>query len=218
MFSGIVEEIGKIARVEGNEEKKVFLIEGRRVLKRTETKRPLRIGDSVAVNGVCLTVEKLRSVSSRSTSRPAGAFQVTAVAETLRRTTLGQLGVGAKVNLERALSAAEGISGHFVQGHVDETLRVLDVKPGEDYRVAFELTPAGRALIVPKGSVAIEGVSLTVGEVHPRRFAVYLIPFTRKATALGRLSAGDRVNVEYDALNKMVVHYLRLVWSGRVRR
>lgn len=214
MFAGIVEEIGKVARAEGNEAKKTFLIEGRLVLKRSQTKRPLRTGDSVAVNGVCLTVEKLRRAPSRSKPRTAGAFQVTAVAETLRRTTIGGLRLGAKVNLERALNAAEGISGHFVQGHVDETLRVLDVRPGEDYRVTFELTPAGRELIVAKGSVAIEGVSLTVGEVRQRHFSIYLIPFTRKVTTLGTLTPGDRVNVEYDILSKMVARTVRLMSSS----
>lgn len=173
MFTGIVEQIGRVVRP------------GRRLSVRTGFP-DLVPGESVAVNGVCLTVARLRDDEA--------GFDL--VPETLARTNLGRLRRGSPVNLERALRVGERLGGHIVQGHVDGTGRVLAVRP----LLRIE-TPLASEL-VPKGSVAVDGVSLTVVDVEPEAFTVALIPTTRRRTTLGRLRRGDLVNLELDILLK----------------
>jgi riboflavin synthase len=158
------------------------------------------IGDSLAVDGVCLTITGMgeRDVSCQ------------AITETLRRTTLGRLQPGSRVNLERPLQVGGRLGGHWVQGHVDGRARIDErEREGESERFGLELlTPDLIRYVVPKGSVAVDGVSLTVGAVDDARFTVYLIPHTLDITVLGDRRPGDEVNVEVDILAKYVEHLL----------
>jgi riboflavin synthase len=162
--------------------------------------RRLGLGESVAVNGSCLTV----------TGRSGRRFTVEASPETLRRTTLGGLKRGARVNLERALRVGDRFGGHVVQGHVDGVGRLLDIRPdGEWVLYRFEAPRLLADYLVEKGSIAVDGVSLTVFDCQDSRFTVALIPHTLAATTLGERWPGDAVNLEADVLLKHVVTLLR---------
>jgi riboflavin synthase len=193
VFTGIVETVGT-----------VHALAGRGVRVRLEVDAPailegVRVGDSVAVNGACLTVTRV--------DPPRLAFD--AVRETLDRTALGALARGARVNLERALRAGARLDGHIVQGHVDATGRVRALeRRGDDVRLRVETGPDFAAELVPKGSVAIDGVSLTVVGVQDDGFDVVLIPHTLKETTLGERQPGDAVNLEADVLGKYVRRHL----------
>jgi riboflavin synthase len=148
-------------------------------------------GESVAVDGVCLSV----------TSRRGNRFYADVVAETISRTTLGKARPGRKVNLERSLSLVDKLGGHFVQGHVDDTARIVElVKRGDDYRIRTELTEAIARYMALKGSVALNGVSLTVSKLGSAWFEVAIVPHTLSHTTLGALKVGEPVNVEVDLL------------------
>lgn len=189
MFTGLVEALGRV--VDAVEE-----AGGRRlVLDWPGFDGTLAIGESVAVNGCCLTV-----VAAEGTR-----FSVQAGPETLLRTNLGSKAAGDAVNLERSLRVGDRLGGHFVQGHVDTTAALLERRPeGEWDFLAFGLDPEWTPLMVPKGSVAVDGVSLTLVDVGPDRFSVMLIPHTLAVTTLGTLRPGDRVNIEADMLAKHV--------------
>jgi riboflavin synthase alpha subunit len=162
----------------------------------------VRVGDSVSVSGGCLTVTRIED----------GRFHFEAVRETLERTALGELRPGARVNLERALRADARLDGHIVQGHVDGTGRVRELcRRGDDVRLSVDCDAALRECLVEKGSVAIDGVSLTVVSVDERGFDVALIPHTLAATTLGERRPGDRVNLEADVLAKYVRRYVERV-------
>lgn len=160
------------------------------------------VGESVSVSGACLTVTRLEP----------GAFAADVSRETLALTTLGALQPGARVNLEPALRAGEALGGHFVTGHVDGTARVTGIADdGRSWRMQLEV-PAGLArYLAPKGSVTIDGVSLTVNQVDGRCFGVNLIPHTREVTTLGALAPGSRVNLEVD----LIARYLERLADGR---
>lgn len=193
MFSGIVREVGRVAALEGGGN-------GVRLVVSAPAVAPgAGVGDSVAVNGVCLTAEAIEGER----------ISFHAVPETLRRTTLGTLREGDDVNLEPALRAGDPLGGHIVQGHVDGVGTVQSVEAeGEGLRV-FVAAPAELLrYCVEKGSVAVEGVSLTVAELADDAFAVALVPHTLDATTLGRLRPGRRVNVEVDMLAKYVERLL----------
>lgn len=182
MFTGIVETAGRVRAA-------------RRTSKgvRLEVEGPWKIpsGASVAVGGVCLTALEGRGL----------AFDV--IPETLKRTTLGELRPGARVNLERALAAGARLDGHIVQGHVDGTGVVESLsRKGGEATLAVRVPPSLEDQIVPKGSIAVDGVSLTVVDVKDGRFTVALIPTTLRRTTLGKLRKGDRVNLETDVLAK----------------
>jgi riboflavin synthase len=189
MFTGIVRELGAVESLAGGEG-------GVRLRVRAPaTAGQAAVGDSVAINGVCLTVTE--------TDGETLAFD--AVPETLSRTTLGRLRAGAEVNLEPALRAADQLGGHIVQGHVDGVGRVRAVGPeGDGVRVEIEAPPGLLRYCVEKGSVAVEGVSLTVAALTPETFSVALVPHTLGVTTLGRLGNGDEVNLEVDVLAKYV--------------
>jgi riboflavin synthase len=193
VFTGIVEAVGRVVAVEPRGELRALEIEA------PEIAAGLEVGDSVAVNGGCLTV----------TRREGDRIRFQAVSETLERTTLGDLGVGDRVNLERALPAGGRLDGHFVQGHVDGTGRVrrLD-RDGDDVRLFVDCGAEVAEFLVEKGSVAVDGVSLTVVGVTDTGFDVALIPHTLAATTLGERRRGDRVNLEADVLGKYVRRYL----------
>jgi len=196
MFTGIVETVGKIVRLERGERLASVVVEAPAVC--VGVKR----GDSIAVNGACLTV----------TAVDGGRLSFEAVAETLARTNLGELTIGSGVNLERAVRADQRLDGHIVQGHVDVVGRVRALqREGADVRLFIACDPPFLALLVEKGSVAIDGVSLTVVRVEAGGFDVALIPHTLESTTLGQHSVGDRVNLEADVLGKYVKRYLERV-------
>lgn len=193
MFTGIIETIGEIRGIERRGEGARLEIET------GDFAAGVREGDSVSVSGVCLTASRVAG----------GSIAFDANRETLEKTTLGGARPGARVNLERALQAGGRIGGHFVQGHVDATGRIRSLRrtPG-DTRLEVAWDPALLLFLVDKGSVAVEGVSLTVIEVKRDAFTATLIPETLERTTLGGLAAGDAVNVEADVLGKIVVRYL----------
>lgn len=194
MFTGIVEEVGRVAAVERRDNGVLLTITAAQVV---ETLAP---GASVAVDGVCQTV----------LAHDARSFRVAAEAETLRVTTLGRLQPGMRVNLERALPVHGRFDGHVVLGHVDGTARVVAVRQeGRTQILELETGAALAPYVVPKGCIAVDGVSLTVGPtVRAGRFELYLIPHTWDHTALGDRRAGDAVNVETDILVRSVAHLL----------
>ncbi|MAN94485.1 MAG: riboflavin synthase [SAR202 cluster bacterium] len=185
MFTGIVEEVGVVAKISDN---------GMTVLA-TKVTEDLKLGDSIAVNGTCLT-----AVSFDRTE-----FSVDLSPETVRRTSLGRLSVGGPVNLERALLASDRMGGHIVQGHVDGTGRIMSTKRDGDSTI-FRIRVPKRLnrYIVEKGFVAVDGISLTVVKIGASSFTLAVIPYTLKNTNLAALSVGDRVNLEADILAKYV--------------
>jgi riboflavin synthase alpha subunit len=204
VFTGIVEAVGRVVAIEPAGEAVRLRVEAPGIDEGTP------IGASVAVNGACLTV----------TEAGAGRLAFTAVRETLDRTALGALRPGARVNLERALRADGRLDGHIVQGHVDDTGRVRALeRAGDDVRLAVECAPELAKQLVPKGSIAVDGVSLTLVEVSDAGFEVALIPHTLAATNLADRRAGDRVNLEADVLGKYVLRYLeRVLGDARAAR
>ena len=204
MFTGIVETVGRVVSLEPAGDKTRLRIEAPRVADGTS------IGASIAVNGACLTVVE-------ATAREV-VFE--AVRETLERTALGELRPDARVNLERALRADARLDGHIVQGHVDGTGRVRALeRQGEDVRLVVDCAPELARQLVPKGSIAVDGVSLTLVGVSDAGFDVALIPHTLAETTLGERRPGDRVNLEADVLGKYVLRYLeRVIGDGGIRR
>ncbi|MBI5150870.1 MAG: riboflavin synthase [Candidatus Omnitrophica bacterium] len=189
MFNGIVEETGVVERVTRKKNLSVLKVRARKVLKGT------KVGDSIAVDGVCLTV----------TAAGKGAMTFDLMRETLLSTSLGKVKPGGKVNLERALKTGGRVSGHFVTGHVDVVSRVKEVLSRPNYvELVVHLPRHLSRYIVPKGSVCLDGVSLTVGGVRKDAFSVYLIPLTRRLTTLGARKKGDWVNLETDILAKYI--------------
>jgi len=203
VFTGIVESVGRIARIARTAELASLEVESGPVAE------GVKLGDSIAVNGCCLTVTAI--AGSRLT------FQ--AVAETLLRTNLCDLAEGSGVNLERAVRADQRLDGHIVQGHVDATGTVRAVeRHGDDVRFFVDCAPEFAELLVDKGSVAIDGVSLTVVSPEPAGFHVALIPHTIESTTLARRRPGERVNLEADVLGKYVKRYLeRVLPAGAAR-
>jgi riboflavin synthase len=193
MFTGLVEEMGVIERVEERPGGRRLWIRAARVLEDAE------IGHSVAINGCCLTVIAIEP----------GRFSVEAVPETLQRTTLGHAAPGDAVNLERSLRLDQRLGGHLVQGHVDGLGEVRAVaREGEGQRLTVEV-PAGLApFVAEKGSIAIDGVSLTVARVAGRRCEIALIPHTLAVTIAGRYAEGTRVNVEIDLMARYLARLL----------
>jgi riboflavin synthase len=188
LFTGLVETMGQVGSVQEDSAGRKLTIE------LPEIRDGLTLGESVAINGCCLTVVALGSVSADFQAGP----------ETLERTNLGRLKLGDRVNLERALRADGRLGGHIVQGHIDGTGTVLSrQRDGEWETVWFEVGSLARYL-VPKGSIAIDGVSLTVCEVTDRSLSVMLIPHTLSVTTLGQRIPGDTVNFETDVLGKYV--------------
>ena len=186
MFTGIVEETGTVERVEKNEEGFRFLIDASFVPER---------GASIAINGACLTAEKADE----------DGFEVFVSEETLLKTWLGELEEGDAVNLERAMPADGRFDGHIVQGHVDTTTYVTDVRQvGEDWEYVFEVPEGYERYVVEKGSVTLDGISLTVAELSDSTFTVAIIPETRRVTNLSEKKAGDPVNFEADIVAKYV--------------
>jgi riboflavin synthase len=189
VFTGIVRELGRVVSLSGGEQGVRLEIEA------PGTAPGVDVGGSVAINGVCLTAETVEG----------SRLVFHAVPETLRRTTLGSLAAGSDVNLEPALRAGDAMGGHIVQGHVDGVGRVQSVEAeGEGLRVIVEAPDEILRYCVEKGSIAVEGVSLTVAELHDDSFGLALIPHTLSETTLADLAPGRQLNLEIDVLAKYV--------------
>ena len=189
MFTGIIEETGTVKKIIGHQISGYIEIKAGKVLEGT------RIGDSIAVNGVCLTVTKLQGDS----------FVADVMAETLRKTNLGSLPIGAQVNLERAMAANGRFGGHIVSGHIDGTGTIQSLQPeGNAVWVTIAAPASILHLIVNKGSIAIDGISLTVAYVDDEVFKVSIIPHTGEETTLLKRRPGDVVNLENDVVGKYV--------------
>jgi riboflavin synthase len=199
MFTGIVEEVGRLRVTTVGRERAEFEIDAVTVLSGT------RVGDSIAVAGVCLTVTRCA----------ADRFWADAMPETLRRSTLGGLDRGAPLNLERALTLGSRLGGHLVTGHIDGVGHVRSVRPeGNASVVTVSVPDAVTAVTVAQGSVAVDGVSLTVVEVGAGELRVSLIPHTVAATTLSGLSTGAEVNIETDLIGKYVAAFVRRAGAG----
>jgi riboflavin synthase len=187
MFTGLIEDIGTIVKLERNSEGALLMVDHGAVLD------DLKLGDSVAVDGVCLTITELIPPS----------FSVEASAETMRRTTLEAKKPHEKVNLERALRLSDRLGGHLVTGHVDEVGTIASIVPeGSSQKITITVGAKTNRYVVEKGSVAVDGVSLTVNEVRDNSFSVNIIPYTASQTTLIDKRQGDKVNIEADILGK----------------
>ena len=185
MFTGIVEELGTVGSIKSG----VLIVDASLVLEDLDVK------DSICVNGACLTV----------TGLTGKGFQVDVVPETLRRTNLGELTSGSKVNLERSLQMGGRLGGHIVQGHVDGTGEIFSIaKDGDAYLYSFAVSPELSRYIVQKGFICVDGISLTVVDCADDAFTVTLIPYTREHTVLGTKSEGNKVNLEADIMAKYI--------------
>lgn len=187
MFTGLIEEVGRLLAFEKNDRETRLQIAAPRLAEK------IQIGDSVAVNGCCLTL----------TARRGDQLAFDLLEETLERTNLKTSRRDDRVNLERALAADGRLGGHFVQGHIDCAARILALEEsGADWRLEVELPAEFAHYVACKGSIAVNGVSLTVAELSPQSFTVWIIPHTRMETNLGTARAGDLVNLEFDVLAK----------------
>lgn len=193
MFSGIIEDLGTVADIKRDTDAALLTI---------RTALPIakiKIGDSISVNGTCLTVIQ----------KGRGTLRMDVSAETLRRSSLGELNAGDRVNLERCLTLGTLLNGHLVQGHVDSVGRVVSIKPEGDSKLfTFEVSANEARYLVEKGSVAVDGISLTVFAIRGRRFSCALIPHTLKVTTMGLRKPGDKVNIESDMMAKYVERIL----------
>lgn len=194
MFTGIVEEIGKIKSIRQKNEGLGFLIDSQVVIS------DLKVGDSIAVNGACLTCTKIES----------SAFWVDVSKETLNKSNLSLSNVGFEVNLERALRLSDRLSGHIVLGHVDCTARLLSIKnTGDFYILRIELPKEIARYVVLKGSVCVEGISLTVSNLAENYFEAAIIPHTFNNTALKFRKSSYKLNIEVDYFSKYIERYLK---------
>jgi riboflavin synthase len=193
MFTGLIEEVGKVVRLEGDGGARRLEIAAPKLAAHT------RIGDSVAVNGCCLTV----------TGNQPGRLTFDLLQETFRRTNFKQLAPHSGVNLELPLAAGAHLGGHFVQGHIDCAVPILALdEAGADLRVEIELPDEFARYVAAKGSIAVNGISLTIAEITAKSFVVWIIPHTKAQTNLASARAGDLVNLEFDLLAKYVERML----------
>ena len=191
MFAGIVEGMAKVKSVSKSKRRADTTMR----VQLGKLAHGLKVGDSVSINGVCLTVTK--------TSRGDAEFEM--VAETIRRTSLGKLSPGDKVNIERSLRIGDRLEGHFVLGHVDGTGTIVDtIRRPSETKLWIKLDNNLTKTVVEKGSIAVDGVSLTLVDVESDKLSVSLVPHTLDVTILGSKSKGDKVNIEFDVLGKYV--------------
>jgi riboflavin synthase len=195
MFTGIIEEIGELTAVQRGAKSVILTIKAGKILSDTKT------GDSISTNGVCLTAVEIGK----------GYFKADVMPETIDRSSLGGLGIGSKVNLERAMKADGRFGGHMVAGHIDGTGRIADIHK-DDNAIWYKITATPEILkyIIEKGSIAIDGISLTVAKVTESDFSVSIIPHTLGQTTLGLRKKGDIVNLENDLVGKYIEKFLTL--------
>lgn len=195
MFTGIVSDVGEVRRVENRGDLHIAIATQFDV-------SAIEIGASIACAGICLTVVAKGSANDRW-------FEVVASQETVSTTTAGRWTAGSGVNLERPLRVGDELGGHIVTGHVDTTAVIAQMaREGESVRISCEIPLKLAKFIAPKGSIALDGVSLTVNEAERTRFSVNIIPYTLEATTFGRVQEGDRVNVEVDVLSRYVARLM----------
>ena len=193
MFTGIVEEVGIIQLINRSPQSAKIEIEAKKTLGNS------KIGDSIAVNGVCLTVTDLA----------LDRFSMDITAETLRLTNLGKLKIGSPVNLERSVRLMDRVSGHLVQGHVDEVGKILDWKDeGNSSLIRVSISPKSMPYVVYKGSITVDGVSLTIANLLDDSFEISLIPHTKAVTTMGHKQIEDQVNIEVDLIGRYVERLL----------
>ena len=204
MFTGIIECIGKVLSAEQDGSNKIFIIQ-------SNISSSLKVDQSVSHNGVCLTVVEVKN----------DLHKVIAVEETLKRTTLSEWETGTEINIERAMIANARFDGHFVQGHVDAVATVEKMKPSSvktsagkqkngSWIFQFSLSKSHEGLIVEKGSITINGVSLTVVAESKKSFSVAIIPYTHEHTTFSRLKKGEKINIEFDVIGKYVKQMMRM--------
>lgn len=194
MFTGIVEEVGKIKSIKMGAKSAIITIQADKIME------DIHLGDSIAANGVCLTV----------TAFDKNSYSVDVMHETLRRTNLGSLKSGSRVNLERAMAADGRFGGHIVAGHIDDTGTIISMEKDDNaIWITIQTIPQVLKYIVEKGSIAIDGISLTVARVDAKEFAVSVIPHTGSNTTLLEKKPGDTVNLETDMVGKYVEKLLR---------
>ncbi|MFT4016957.1 MAG: riboflavin synthase [Agriterribacter sp.] len=198
MFTGIIETIGSIISIENKGTNRIFQVQ-------SAISAELKPDQSVSHNGVCLTVEKVQG----------NIHQVTAIHETLVKTNLGNWKAGDLVNLERCLTPNGRLDGHFVQGHVDTTATCIEKTALEgSWQFRFEFAGKFARLVIEKGSIALNGISLTIFDVTQQQFSVAIIPYTFEHTNMHRLNTGDSVNLEFDMVGKYVVRGMELSAKG----
>lgn len=194
MFTGIIETLGKITDIK-HENSNVHLTV------RSMISEQLKIDQSVSHNGVCLTV----------VDQTEDKHTVTAISETIQKSNLGNLQMGDTINLERCTQLGDRLDGHIVQGHVDETVECLRVESlNGSWKFTFSMPDRSAALLIPQGSITINGVSLTVANLNEESFSVAIIPYTYEHTTFGTMKKGDKVNIEYDVIGKYVVRQFEL--------
>lgn len=195
MFTGIITDVGEVAQRDG----------GRFTIRCGYAPETMAVGASIACDGACLTATGVAAAAGGST------FAVDVSNETLSKTTLGAWQPGRRVNLERALRAGDELGGHIVAGHVDGVGRIVDIRPdGDSRRFTLQAPPELGRYIAAKGSVALDGISLTVNEVAEARFGINIIPHTLTHTTLGARRAGDKVNLEVDLIARYVARLMEL--------
>ena len=201
MFTGIIQEKGTVCAIEKlNDSSLKIGIDSNLLNSKTS------LGDSISVNGVCLTVE----------SKQEDYLVFTAIKETLDKTNLNDLSIGSKVNLEESASAEKLIGGHLISGHIDNIETVIAITPSENWKVIrFSLNPKMRKFIVEKGSISINGVSLTVSSLGSEWFEVSLIPTTLKMTNLEELNVGNKVNIEFDQVGKYIARNFEMMSESK---
>ena len=193
MFTGLIEETGSILNIRPGSKSTSVSIKASKVLE------DANIGDSIAVNGICLTV----------TSKSADSFTADVMPETINRTNLHRLTKGSKVNLERALKLGDRLGGHMVSGHIDSTGEIIKISPDENaVLIEIGLSASLIPYIIEKGSVSIDGISLTVASVTKRSFIVSVIPHTKKMTTLEKAMSGQMVNIECDMIGKYIQSFV----------
>lgn len=198
MFTGIIEALAVVEKIEKNRENLIFTLQ-------TPLAQELKIDQSLAHNGVCLTVTH--------TNRQ-NLYQVTAIQETLRKTNLANWKVGDKINLERAMLMGGRLDGHIVQGHVDEIGTCIDIQDEQgSWLFTFEYNPNSTNITIEKGSIAVNGVSLTVVNSQKNRFSVAIIPYTYEHTNFHQLKVGDKVNLEFDMIGKYLQKLTEVYWK-----
>lgn len=194
MFTGLIKDIGTIKSISKNAEGKEFVIETKKL------SSEIAIDDSVATNGVCLTATQIKG----------DTFKVQAVHVTLEKTNIGKLNVGDKVNLELALRPMDRLGGHFVQGHVNGVGKIKSVKSlGKNWEITMSAQPDLFKYMIPEGSIAIDGISLTIAKLTSDDFSVSIIPHTYENTILHAKKVGDSINIEVDMMAKYLENFMR---------
>jgi len=193
MFSGIVEKVVEVIDIEKRGTNSIFSFQN-------PYAGELYIDQSISHNGVCLTVIEFNEEY----------YKVEAIQETLKKSNLGELAKGSKVNLERCITASTRMDGHVVQGHVDCTHAILDIKElNGSWEYDIEISEADQLLVIPQGSITLNGISLTIAKVSTNKITVAIIPYTHENTNLSNSSIGDKLNIEFDVFGKYVVNYLQ---------